>query len=118
MLTPPLSTFRVAGDLVFVSGVLPKDPHSGRPVEGDIEAQTTAVLEQLTAILRAAGSSPANVIRIGAFLADLERDFDGFNRAYRQRFSEPFPARTTVGVELRHALVEIDAVALIDTSGA
>ena len=112
MTKPPLSPFRVAGNLVFLSGVLPKD-RDGLALEGDIEAQTSAVLEQLSTTLLSAGSSLAQVIRVGAFLSHLERDFDGFNRVYREYFSEPYPARTTVGATLRQALVEIDVVALI-----
>ena len=57
---PPLSPFRVAGNLVFLSGVLPKDQH-GLPLEGDIEAQTSAVLEQLSVTLLAAGKIPVSV---------------------------------------------------------
>jgi len=108
--TVPLSDGIVAGPLVFVSGQVPRDPATKAIPEG-IEAQTRIVLANVDAVLRAAGSSLADVVKVTAHLDDLSHR-DGFNRAYRELMPQPFPARTTVGSQLDGILVEIDAIAL------
>lgn len=109
--TPPLSPHREAGRLVFFSGCLPKDPVTNLPVDRDIAAQTVATLDQVMRNLKAAGCSAADAVRVGVYLADIERDFDAFNDVYRGYFSAPYPARTTTGALLRNALIEIEVVA-------
>jgi 2-iminobutanoate/2-iminopropanoate deaminase len=109
--TPPLSTFREAGELIFFSGCLPKDLDTGRPVLGDITVQTIATLNLVARNLEAAGCSLGDVVRVGVFLADIDRDFDAFNEVYRSYFTAPYPARTTTGATLRGALVEVEIVA-------
>jgi 2-iminobutanoate/2-iminopropanoate deaminase len=71
------------------------------------------VLRNLEAILRGAGCSLADVVKVPAHLAALT-DFDAFNQVYRQYFHEPLPARTTVGSQLNHILVEVDVIAYRD----
>lgn len=102
---------RVAGPFVFTAGMGPLDPATGKVVDGDVAAQTSLVLDHLEAILKAAGLGLHNVIKVTVHLQHLERDFAEFDRAYRARFSDPFPVRTTVGSQLNGILVEIDVVA-------
>ncbi len=98
-----------AGPLVFVAGQGPLDVTTETVPEG-ITAQTTQVLRNVEAILRGAGCSPANVVKVTAHLANLD-DFDAFNAAYAEFFLEPLPVRTTVGSALKGILVEIDVIA-------
>jgi 2-iminobutanoate/2-iminopropanoate deaminase len=111
----PYSQAVAYGGLLFLSGQLPLDPASGRLVAGEIEAQTERVLENLSAVLAAGGSSLARVLRTTVFLADLAL-FPRMNAVYGRFFtSEPRPARTTIQAGLPlGALLEIDAVAARD----
>lgn len=106
----PYSQAIVAGGFVFASGQRPADPVTGAIPSG-VEEQTEQVLKNLAAVLGAAGSSLADVVKVTAHLADIS-DFDAFNRVYTRYFQAPFPARTTVGSQLRGILVEVDVVAL------
>jgi 2-iminobutanoate/2-iminopropanoate deaminase len=110
----PYSPALVVGELVFVSGQRPVDPGTGAVVDG-FEAQVHQVFANLTATLEAAGASLADVVRIGAHLADIAL-FDRFNSVYTKYLQEPFPTRTTVGSQLRGILVEIDAIAVLRCS--
>jgi len=109
----PYSQAIVAGDLVFCSGQVPLDPATGSLVEGDIALQTGRVLDNLAAILEAAGSDLAHVVKTSVFLADLG-DFGAMNEAYALRFGQHRPARSTfqVGALPRGARVEIECVAV------
>lgn len=100
------------GDFVFVSGQGPIDPESGRVAGDTIEEQTARVLENIRAILRAAGAEMADVVKVTAHLGDLAL-FDRYNRIYADYFPDPKPTRTTVGSQLPGILVEIDAVAYV-----
>lgn len=100
------------GDFVFVSGQGPIDSESGRVVGDTIEEQTARVLENIRAILRAAGAEMADVVKVTAHLSDLAL-FDRYNRIYAGYFPDPKPTRTTVGSELPGILVEIDAIAYV-----
>ena len=100
------------GDLVFVSGQVPRDPATGIIVGVTIEEQTTQVIKNLEAILTAAGASLADVVKVSAHLADLAM-FEGFNKVYAQHFPDPKPTRTTVGSQLLGFMVEIDAIAYV-----
>jgi reactive intermediate/imine deaminase len=106
----PYSQAIAAGGLVFVSGQGPVDPVSGS-IPGGVEAQTEQVLKNVAAILSAAGTSMRDVVKVTAHLADLA-DFATFNNVYARYFSPPFPARTTVGSQLRGILVEVDVIAI------
>jgi|UniRef100_A0A7C3V3L8 2-iminobutanoate/2-iminopropanoate deaminase len=101
-----------AGPLVFVSGQIALNP-KGEMVEGDIVVQTVQVLENLKAILEAAGLSLKDVVKTTVFLADMA-DFAEMNRVYSEFFPQKPPARSTVQVAglPRKASVEIEAVAL------
>jgi 2-iminobutanoate/2-iminopropanoate deaminase len=108
----PYSQAIRVGELVFVSGQLPVDPASGKLVEGDITAQTERVLRNVGAILQAAGSSLANLVKTSVFLADLN-DFAAMNEAYAKFAGEAPPARSTFQVAAlpAGARLEIEVVA-------
>jgi len=109
----PYSPAVRAGQLVFISGQVPIDPSTGNLIDGDIAAQTRRALDNLGALLKAAGLSYANVVRTTVFLADMN-DFSAMNQAYATFFSEPYPARSTVQVSRlpKDARVEIDVIAV------
>lgn len=104
-----------SGGFLYCSGQIPLDPKTGKMVEGGIEPQTERVLENLSAILAAGGSSPGKVVKTTVFLTDLG-DFPAMNRVYGKYFPVDPPARATVQVLKlpMGALVEIDAVASIE----
>ena len=85
------------GELLFLSGQAPLDPDSGTVVEGGIEAQTHQVLANLEAVLTAAGARFEDVLKANIYLTDLA-DFHTVNAIYAEKFTEPYPARTTIGV--------------------
>lgn len=109
----PYSQAVVAGGMVYCSGQIPLDPATGQMVAGDVSAQTRRVLDNLGAVLAAAGSSLAHVVKTSIFLADLN-DFAAVNAVYAEYFSGVLPARATVQVSRlpRNARVEIDCVAV------
>jgi 2-iminobutanoate/2-iminopropanoate deaminase len=112
----PLSSVVVSGDLVCTSGQVAFDA-DGSLVPGGLGEQTTQVFENLRACLATAGCTLDDVVKVNAYLTDLGQ-FDVFNRVYAERFSEPYPARTTVGVKLADGLlVEIEATARIPARG-
>ena len=100
------------GDLLFVSGQVPIDPSTGAIVEGDISVQARQSLNNLKAILNAAGTNMVAVVKTTVFLADMN-DFAAMNEVYAQFFQEPFPARSAVQVGRlpKDAKVEIEAIA-------
>ena len=108
----PYSSALAADGWLFISGQVPIDPQSGNMVGGDIAAQTRRVLDNIGALLAAAGLSFSNVVRTTVFLADMN-DFAAMNEVYRTYFSEPFPARSAVQAARlpRDARIEIDAIA-------
>jgi len=97
---------------VFCSGQIGLEPASGRLVEGGIEAETRRLLENIRAILAAAGLTLADVVSTTIFLIDL-KDFEAVNRIYSEHFGAPYPARSTVQAAAlpRGARIEIAAVA-------
>lgn len=108
----PYSQAVRCGSLVFLSGQIALDPGTGKVIEGDVAAQTTRVLENLSAILEAAGSSLAQVLKTTVYLKDMA-DFAAMNEVYARFFTENPPARATVEVARlpRNVLVEIDLIA-------
>ena len=110
----PYSQGLRVGDFIFVSGQGPLDPATGQIVGGNIEEQTARVLENIKAILEEGGASMADVVKANAYLDDLAL-FDRYNKVYVTYFSDPKPARTTVGTQLplKGILVEIDVIAYV-----
>ena len=108
----PYSPGLRAGDFIFVSGQVPRDPAPGQIVGETIEEQTTQVLENIKAILEAGGATLADVVKVSAHLSDLSL-FDRYNKVYVTYFPDPKPTRTTVGSQLLGFLVEIDAIAYV-----
>lgn len=108
----PYSQAIVAGGLLFVSGQIPLNPATGAMVEGGIEAQTARVLDNLKAIVEAAGSSLAKVVKTTVYITDIN-DFGKVNEIYAGYFTENPPARVCVEVSNlpKGALIEIDLIA-------
>jgi 2-iminobutanoate/2-iminopropanoate deaminase len=113
----PYSQAIRVGQSLFVSGQIPLDPTTGELVGADIESQTRRVLDNLKAVLVAAGCSFRHVAKTTIFLTDLS-DFATVNRIYGEYFEAPFPARATVGVAAlpRGARVEIECIAITEIS--
>jgi len=107
----PYSQAVRAGDLLFVAGQIPLDP-SGQMVEGDITVQARRVLDNIGAILDAAGLTFRNVVKTTVYLSDLN-DMAAMNQVYATYFAEPYPARATVQVARlpRDVRIEIEATA-------
>ncbi len=106
----PYSPVVLGGDLVFTAGQVAFD-ETGALVPGGIEEQTDRVLDNVERCLAAAGCTTDDVLKVTAFLSDLG-DFAAFNRVYAERFRQPYPARSTVGVRLAEGLlVEVEVIA-------
>jgi 2-iminobutanoate/2-iminopropanoate deaminase len=102
-----------AGDWVYLSGQIGLDPGTGELVSGDIAAQVERVLDNLEAVLAAAGSGLGRLVQVTVYLTDL-RDFPVLNEVYARRLGDARPARITVGVASlpKGARVEMAGVAL------
>ncbi|MGB1460972.1 MAG: RidA family protein [Candidatus Thalassarchaeaceae archaeon] len=111
---------RRVGDLVYVSGMGPRQPgtneipggptkdDNGKPLEYDIRAQTHAVISNIRVILEEYGLGLENIVDVLVFLTDMERDFQDYNEVYAEYFSEILPARTTVAVEALPTSIAIE----------
>lgn len=101
-----------AGDLLYLSGQTPIDPSAEQLVAGGAYEQTHRVFDNLSAVLESAGLTLDDVVKCNVFLTSMD-DFAAMNDAYAQRFSPPFPARTTVAVAglPLHARVEVELIA-------
>jgi 2-iminobutanoate/2-iminopropanoate deaminase len=110
----PIAQGVKCGDFVFVSGQGPLDAVSKQVVSTDIAEQTRVTLDNVQKVLEAAGTSLQHVVKVGVFLRDM-KDFDAFNRVFRDYFKGVQPARTTVEASAPRAgvNVEIDAIAWI-----
>jgi 2-iminobutanoate/2-iminopropanoate deaminase len=110
----PYSQAIRAGNLLFLSGQIPLDPVTGNIVDGDVTAQTERVLQNISAVLKAAGASFANVVRTTVFLADMN-EFAAMNTVYAKHVIDPPPARSTVQVARlpKDVRVEIDVIATL-----
>lgn len=114
----PYSQAIRCGQFLYASGQIPLDPVTGELVGSDVQAQTERVIQNIQAVLTAAGASLAQVVKTTVFLASMS-DFQAMNAVYARYFEGPDrlpPARSTVAVaELpRKALVEIECVAVLD----
>lgn len=110
----PYSQAVKQGSFVFTSGQIPIDPSTGKIVDGDFEARTRRVFENLKAVLEAAGCSFSSVVKSTVYLTNLA-DFQTLNGIYAEYFGDHKPARSTVGVAAlpMGAPVEIDLVAML-----
>ncbi|MBI5018529.1 MAG: RidA family protein [Deltaproteobacteria bacterium] len=110
----PYSQAVVAGGWVYCSGQIPLVPETGELVDGPLEAQARRVLDNLAAVLEAAGSNLDLVVKTTVFLRDLQ-DFAAFNAVYAEYFTGAPPARSTVQVAAlpRGARLEVEAVAAV-----
>jgi 2-iminobutanoate/2-iminopropanoate deaminase len=108
----PYSLGIASGDLVFISGQIPLDSATGKLVEGDVSAQARQSLENLKAVLEAAGLTFGHVVKTTIFLTDMA-DFAAVNEAYKGYVTEPYPARSTIAVAAlpMGAKVEIEMIA-------
>jgi 2-iminobutanoate/2-iminopropanoate deaminase len=108
----PYSQAIALGDLIFCSGQVALDPASGELTGDDVRAQTRRALENLSGVLRAAGSSLADVVKTTVFLVDMG-DYAAMNEVYGEFFSSEPPARSAIAVAAlpRGARVEIEAIA-------
>ena len=103
-----------AGDFIFVTGTGPISPE-GKVVGDTIEEQTNLTIDNVEAVLRAEDASLSDVIKVNVHLMDTNL-FPRYNAVYKERFSEPYPARTTVGSDLRFMpgmMIEIEAIAYV-----
>lgn len=100
---------RRVGDLLFLSGIGPRDPHSnaipgnvldaaGRLIDYDIEAQCRSVFANVRAVLEAAGAAFEDLVDVTVYLTDMARDFPTYNRIYAETFTTAQPCRTTLGI--------------------
>ena len=106
----PYSPAVRAGDFIYVSGQVPRDPATGTLSGDDIRTQARAVLGNVRQVLETAGASTADVVSVIVYLVDVD-DWTAFNEVYREFFTEPFPSRTAVGCSLRGIKVEVSCVA-------
>ena len=110
----PYSQGIIANGFLYTAGQVALDPATSNLVEGDVKAQTARVMENLQAVLSAAGTSFDRVVKTTVFLATMD-DFAAMNEVYARAFGDHKPARSTVAVKTlpKNALVEIDVVALV-----
>jgi 2-iminobutanoate/2-iminopropanoate deaminase len=109
----PYSQAVVAGDLVFTAGQLPIDPQTGAVAGQDIASQTRQAMENVAAVLAAAGSALDKVVKTTVFLTDIA-NFAGMNSVYAEFFPSDAPARSTIpiGAMPKGLLIEIEAIAV------
>ena len=110
----PYSQATRANGMVFLSGQIPLDPHSGLIVEGDISEQARQAFANLRAVCQAAGGSFDDIVRVGLYLTDLS-EFAAVNAVMQDVFSAPYPARSTIEVSAlpRGAKFEVDAIMVL-----
>lgn len=115
---PPAGPYSAAitfGRLLFISGQVPRDPESGAIIAGSVDLQTRATLDNVRALLDAAGFTFADVLKTTVFLTDMG-DFPEMNAVYAEYFALPYPARSTVAVTALPlgARMEIEVIAGLD----
>lgn len=107
----PFSAAVRAGDFIFVSGQASTD-ENGKVISEDFEAEFRRTIGHLTAILKAAGATLKDVVQVKSYVKD-HADLPLYNKIYREYFTEPFPARTTITNCLGHVKYEIDVIAYV-----
>ena len=105
----PYSQAIVSDNRIYVAGQGPLNPVTGE-TPATVAEQTRQVLTNVKNILEAAGATMNDVVKVGAYLADM-KDFAEYNQVYKEFFDEPYPVRTTVGAQLNNILVEVDVIA-------
>jgi len=108
----PFSPAIRAGGFVFVSGQASVDAKTGQVISDTFENEFRRSMDNLTRILKAAGTDLKHVVQVRSYLKNAE-DFPDYNRLYREYFTEPFPARTTITNCLGKVLFEIDVMAYV-----
>src|ERR1700674_3455238 len=99
-IAPPVGPFAAAvraGEFIFLSGQVGQDPVTGKLVSADVTAQVEQVFANIRAVLHASGKTLADVVRVGAYLTDMN-DFAKMNAVYARHFDALYPARTTIAV--------------------
>src|SRR5687767_10582381 len=99
-LPAPAGPFALAvhgGGLLYLSGQIAQDPATGDLIDGDIAEQTGQVLRNIATVLESAGKDLGDVVRVGVYLTNMAA-FAAMNEVYSRHFTEPYPARTTIGV--------------------
>lgn len=109
----PYSTAVVAGDTVYLSGMIPLDPATNKLVEGGVEAQAVQALTNVKTVLEEMGLSMAHAVKVAVFLADL-KDFAAVNAIYKDWFGPDYPARSCMQVAALPlgSLIEIEVTAV------
>lgn len=109
----PYSQAIIAGNMIYTSGQIPVNPATGEVITEGIEAQTRQVIENLRAVLNAAGVDLKDVVKTTVFIKNMN-DFSTVNKVYTEYFTEPYPARSCVEVARlpKDVGVEIEAVAI------
>jgi 2-iminobutanoate/2-iminopropanoate deaminase len=103
------------GRFLFVSGMTPMDPATGKMCDGPVAEQTRVVLENLRRVVEAAGGTLSGVVSCRVYLAQLtEKNFAEMNKVYAEFFGEEAPARATIGAQLLNMGVEIECVVRLD----
>ncbi len=115
----PYSQGVKVGCFLFVSGQIPLDPETGKLVEGDFEEKARRVLENVKAVVEAAGGSLGDIVKVTVYMRDLSL-FQEFNRVYSEYFRDHKPARAVVGVASLPLGVdlEVEAIAYVCDGGS
>ncbi|ABV32839.1 MULTISPECIES: RidA family protein [Pseudothermotoga] len=113
----PYSQAIEAGNFIFVSGQIPIDPATGELVNGDIKKQLRRVLDNIEAVLMAAGCTLKNIVKVTVFVVDL-KSFSEINEVYGEYFNEHRPARSFVEVSAlpKGSQIEIEVIAVKDVN--
>jgi len=111
----PYSQGVISEGLIFLSGQTPLDSNTGKIVDGDIKTQTKQCFLNLFNVLEAAGLTSNDVQKVNVFLTDMN-DFSAMNEVYKEQFTDPYPARSTIGVASLPlgAKIEIEMIARKD----
>jgi 2-iminobutanoate/2-iminopropanoate deaminase len=102
----------VANGFVFVAGQIPVNPKTNELELGDFKSQARLTLQNVEAVLQAAGSSLRDAVRLGVFITDMN-DFQALNEVFKEFFDDDPPARTTVAAQLPKIKIEIDCIARV-----
>ena len=111
----PFSQAIEDGDRIYVSGQGPIDPASDEILDGDVAAQTARTLENVDAILQAAGCSLDDVVKTTVFVRDMD-DYDAVNEVYGEYLSEPYPARSAVEIVRLPVDIDVEIEAIATTA--